>query len=515
MKKRSVTILPEQIKVSCEAGSLLLDVLTEAGVVLRTPCGGRGVCGKCVVEVRGGASEMTMSETDILGGDPEKRLACQAYITGDLQVVTQSPGRLLSFDISELKTDLAYGLAVDIGSTSIQISLVDLPSGQSRVVDSFLNPQRRFGHDVIARIAASVDEEVYGKMVRLLRWRIGRAVLDFLSNAGIVPKQVERVVFSGNTVMMYFLSGLDVKALGVYPYTSDIRDFESFSGQIFGWPVELSPELFALPAASSFLGSDLVGGLAIADKRGFCRNTFFLDIGTNGEMFLRTPTDQILGTSCAMGPAMEGMNITSGMTADIGAVNHVWEEKGRVAFNVIGDASPSGICGTGLIDLIALMADAGIVLPSGKFSGSAQELSESLGLSFYNGAVQTVFLAEKAGVSQKDIRSVQLAKSATLAAATILLQDTGCAKEDIEYVIIAGALGENLSAASFRRLSFLPEFPNAKYIFAGNTSLAAAEAACSDWSFYKRSRCLRDRTRVLDLSTHPRFFELFMKSFSF
>jgi len=510
----TVTILPHGIIKTCDSGTTVLDVLTDAGLHVKSPCGGRGTCGKCLVKAEGALLPSEGTENQFIQDRPGMRLACLARIAGD--TVIHIPPRRKSPAIKKSAPDPSslFAAAVDLGTTTIQISLVDLKNGASYALDSFLNPQRRYGHDVIARIAASRDHDKRRELVRLIGESLERSLMDSAGDLAIPLSSITKLVFAGNTIMTYLLLDLDPAPLGTFPYTAAVRDFKNISaGKLFPGK-SFNPEIHALPAVSAYLGGDLLGGLTILDRMGLDRNTFFFDMGTNGEMFLRNGGDNIYAASCAMGPALEGMNISSGMTAEEGGINHVRLKDGTVDFDVMGGGEPAGITGTGVIDIIAILLRSGMLKDSGAFDKKSLALSPLKNLHTAEDEA-SVILHQHAALTQKDIRAVQLAKGASLAAARLLLREARYDACSIRNVIIAGSFGENLDLDNFRRLAFLPDFPGARYHFFGNTSLKAAEQACLDDTFIMRATDLRKRIHVIELSDHPLFHETFMTSLDF
>ncbi len=509
-KYYTVTVLPAGDTISCSPDALLLDVLEDGGYPVSAPCGGRGRCGKCGIRAEGALSPVSRAEEELLH-DRSLRLSCMARVQGDVVVDMPKDEAVLHLPSLELDRAAAYCIAVDIGTTVVKTSLVNTESRERFPLASFLNPQRRFGHDVISRIAAASDPASARKMSGLLRNELKRLVRAVMGRYSLSEKNISTMVFSGNTTMMYLLLGLDCAPLGAHPYRAAVLDFDD---GMKGLPVEsgINPEteLLALPAASAFLGGDLVGGLALVHEQGIRERAFFIDIGTNGEMFLLDARGDVFATSCAMGPALEGMNISCGMTAADGAVDHVRFDQGRFICSVIGQKEPVGISGTGLIDAIAVMLGLGVIDRDGSFSGD-----QSSAAGAYDPGARVIRLAERVSVSQKDIRQVQLAKGASLAAAQILVRESGMPAEDIKDVFIAGAFGEHLDLDNFRLLSFLPAFPEARWHFLGNTSLAAAEAYCCDDAFRRLARQLRDRIRIIELSSRQDFNDLFLASLDF
>jgi uncharacterized 2Fe-2S/4Fe-4S cluster protein (DUF4445 family) len=516
MKKATITVKPSGLSREFDGGVLLLDALAEMGILLRTPCGGRGFCGKCAVTVRGELPPRTEAEDRLYPGEPHRRLACQTRISGDVAVHHEYSAVSPALAVIAPGADEKLGLAVDVGTTTIQVSLTNMSAGSSALLDSFLNPQRRFGHDVIARISAATSPGDARALTDSVRWAVTGAALAAMGAAGVSPGRIERIVFSGNTTMLYFLYGLDVRPIGVYPYLAATRDFGERNAAEIGLGDFPNATVHALPVASAYLGGDLVGGLSLTHQRAYERRVFFLDMGTNGEIFVRNGDGVIYATSCAMGPALEGMNISHGMTADAGAVSHVRDGGRSLVLQVIGQGAPVGLCGTGIIDLLALMLRERVIRSDGAFMKIGRDehrLFPDGVLS--SGGTKMIRLDGAITLSQKDIRNIQLAKGASLSASNILLHEARCRVEDVEHVFIAGAFGENLSIENFRALSFIPDFPNARYHFLGNTSLAAAQEACLSGAFRESARRLRDSINVVELSSHPDFNGEFVRCLDF
>lgn len=506
MKKCLLTLIPSGKSQSFPRGTLLVDALMEMGVRLKTPCGGKGTCKKCEVKIEGA---VTYASPD---SDPVNVrgncFACRAFLYEKVTVHVQKKTQQTEYLYPKWSSDDIAGVAVDIGTTSVKIALVN-KSGETCVVDHFLNPQRRYGDDVISRIAAADDRTIHQRLTEMIRQSI-KASINFVSKKMKLPQErIRCVVFSGNTTMLYLLLGLDVASLGRAPYLAPTRDFEKFTLDL-GFPS--SARITVLPVHSAFLGADLIGGLAVCSKSDYKEKTFFIDLGTNGEIFLINPLGKIFATSCAMGPALEGMTISSGMTADDGAITHIRDKKGALIYEMIGQGKPAGLCGTGLIDLLSIFLRRGIVQSDG--------LIKSIPLPYPAAASEKkgrkqIDLWENITVSQKDVRQIQLAKGASLAASLRLLAVAACTKEDIKQVIIAGALGEYLDLENFRRLGFIPAFPHANYTYIGNTSLMAAARGCMDSHFMDEIRNLRDSVHEVMLVQDPGFQQLYLDCLSF
>ncbi|MDD5712529.1 MAG: ASKHA domain-containing protein, partial [Smithellaceae bacterium] len=243
---------------------------------------------------------------------------------------------------------------------------------------------------------------------------------------------------------------------------------------------------------------------------------FFIDLGTNGELFVINRRGEIFATSCAMGPALEGMNISCGMTAGEGAITHFQLEKTSLRRQTMGGGPSRGIAGTALIDLVAVLLERKIISANGALASAvgADALPPPLVLTD-EGKEKRVDIERNIYLSQKDIRQLQLAKGASLAAGRMLLSQADCSIQDIENVVIAGALGRHLDLENFRRLSFLPTFPQAVFHLLGDTSLEAAARACRDEAFLKEARRLRETVREVRLAEEPAFQKEFISALDF
>jgi uncharacterized 2Fe-2S/4Fe-4S cluster protein (DUF4445 family) len=517
MKAYTLTLLPDATRVNISEDTLLADALVDEGVPLIMPCGGKGVCGKCKVKVEGRLSGKTDMEAKVLHDQPGYRLACQTMITGNARVHVQEKPPVTIAHCPSLDVHADYGMAVDIGTTTIQVALVDPLHQKSYLLDSFFNPQRRYGHDVISRIAAAHEPRVFRDLIRIIRKRIYASMVDILKSVNLSPQRIRQLIIAGNTTMLHFLFGLDVTSMGIYPYQAQRLDFHGFKPEdIDSHNIFPNAQVLALPAASAFLGSDLVGGLTLCHTEGFCRNTFFIDMGTNGEMFLINSSGQIAAASCAMGPALEGMNISCGMTADSGAIIHIRLNQDILEYEMIPNGSPVGITGTAVIDLLSVLLETGHLTSSGSFHPQIETRILPAPMRYEHTAKgKQINLWGNIALTQADIRSVQLAKGASLAAANILLREVGCLPEDIEHVIVAGTFGQNIEPGNLRRLKFIPDFLSAQYHFLGNTSLKAAEGACLDKEFITNSYLLRDKIQEVDLVRHPDFEREFIAALNF
>jgi len=512
----SLKLIPSGKTGQFRTGTLVLDALLELGIRVKSPCGGKGICGKCRTRINGSLSPKTPIEEKALKNEEGMRLACQTFLEGNAEAHIEETSAAERKTYPPINRNESYAVAVDVGTTSIQIDLLGLTRGMIFHLESFLNPQRRFGHDIISRIAAANDPENHRTMTRNIRQAIFGTIQRELEAMGLPFRRIEKIVFSGNTTMIYLLFGLDVSPLGRYPFQATTLDFLNFSSRDFH--ADLFPEarIFALPSASAFLGGDFMGGLTLCRENGFIENTFFMDLGTNGELYIQNGSGSVHAASCAMGPALEGMNMSCGMTADTGAITHAWIDGENLEYEMIGNGSPSGLTGTAMIDLVACFLKLGLIQKNGAFSPDLKE-RKLPGPARYaeDPKNRRILLWNDIAVTQADIRNLQLAKGAGLAASRLLLRAAGCKAEDIRHVLIAGALGSHLAPDNFRRLGFIPEFPQAAFHDLGNTSLQAAGRAGMQDEFLRKAIHLRDYVNELNLAVHPEFGREFISAMNF
>jgi uncharacterized 2Fe-2S/4Fe-4S cluster protein (DUF4445 family) len=278
----------------------------------------------------------------------------------------------------------------------------------------------------------------------------------------------------------------------------------------FGLPIAPLGRLILLPGAAAYVGADIVSGLTAIDYRSCSGCTLFVDIGTNGEIVLIEGPDRLLGTSCAMGPALEGMNITCGCRAVPGAINSVILGDDMLPrFTTIGGLPPIGICGSGLVDLVAALVTSGVIASSGAFNSKAGKgLTDRLQGDRYH-------LTDNIFLSQRDIRQVQLAKSAAITGILTLLSEAGRCVADLEQIIVAGSFGYHLNPENLKCIGLLPPEYTGQTTFVGNSSLSGASLAVLNQDILKDMEHLASVIRVLDLGSHPDFSKKFISQLDF
>ena len=381
------------------------------------------------------------------------------------------------------KEEEGYGVAFDLGTTTLVASLVNLQDGQELRRVTSLNPQRKYGQDVLSRITYVQRNGAQGSQV--LQTELRREMDRMLRELKV--EQVERIAIAGNCVMLHLLLGEDVTGFGMVPYKpvflkSQIREMEQVN-------------VYCLPSISAFVGSDITAGI-VAQK--LPKNSLYLDIGTNGEMVLRT-ANGYYSCSCAVGPALEGMNISCGMTATEGAIDNVWFSDGKVGFHVLNSGRPKGLCGSGILTAVQAFLQGAIITRDGAFKGD-REVFE---------------LCEDIVISQQDIRQVQLAKGAILSGIICLLRYAGVCMEEIEVVYIAGQFGQHISEEVFTNIGILPNEAKGKLRYVGNGALAGAHKALLSEQFCKEAEMLCEQVAYVELADMEDYMQIFMESLLF
>ena len=436
-----------------EEESNLLSLLQQHGYLPDAVCGGNGICGKCLVEIEGKG----------------KVLACKTIIDADMTVILQAKNedfKVLGYvEEQRIENDnlgKEYAIAIDIGTTTLALSLVD--TGKKKVLHTYTstNSQRAYGADVISRIQASNDgkkDELKARIQNDLCQGI-RALSDACR---IEIEQIALVVLAGNTTMLHLLMGYSCETLGVYPFTPiKIEALESSGNIVFGSSDMKHMRVKTLPGISAFVGADIVSGLYANDFWRKEKPCLFIDLGTNGEMAIGTK-EKIIVTSVAAGPAFEGGNITHGMGSVKGAICGVTiAGENRILCDTVGDGSPIGICGTGVMETVAELLRTRLIDISGKLD--EEYFEDGFLLVTADDGTDIV-------MTQKDIREFQLAKAAIRAGVETLISQYGTSYEEIETVYLAGGFGYFMDVKKAVEIGMLPVKLQEKTVAVGNASL--------------------------------------------
>lgn len=508
-------------KISLLTGTLL-DTLRNQMSGIQAPCGGRGSCGKCRVQVLEGELPVTAEDEKIFSMEELRegwRLACQAYPQEDLTVrigwsseaemevqtgFFQEKGETKQPDEKKEEKNGSYGIAIDIGTTTLAIQLLSLKD--AKVIDTYthLNSQRGYGADVIARIQSAVGgkQDILRKRVVEDLWQgIERLQKKYQLNA----KDIRQMAIGGNTTMIHLLMGYPCEGLGHVPFTPYKIEKIEIDGKILFPEMESGVSIQIYPGISAFVGADIVAGLCALGMGKGEKLRMLIDLGTNGEMALGNE-EKLLVTSTAAGPAFEGGNITWGTGSIPGAICNAWMKEGKLEIQTIQDQPPVGICGTGVIELTAELVKNEIIDETGR-------LEEAWFAEGYPVTVNTQ--GETIRLTQKDIREIQLAKAAIRGGIETLLVRYGIGADQVEQIYVAGGFGYWLDYEKAIGIGMFPEEFSGKIQAVGNSSLGGAGKLLMDQGLLKEAEEIVGKAIEIDLSTDQVFQEHYMEAMFF
>ena len=619
-----ITFLPDEKNIEVNKGTSILEALEKAGISIDTPCGGKGICGKCKVLFNKGITAAASAEKEFLSEEEiEKgfRLACQTKVFKDSIIEIPLEIRLdfnnvfsskLKGDIHHIKkgfsidsdlrkvflnlekpsldnqrsdwerikdglslkkiknvsnlkipveilkkisdlvresgfkitvtlynnevidiengdtTKSSYGMAFDIGTTTLAGYLIDLRTGKELSAVAKTNPQIIYGEDVISRIEF-VQKQKNGleKLQKEVVNALNEIIRETAQKAKINKKNIYEIVIVGNTCMHHLFLSLNPINLAPSPYIPVIKESLSLKAKdIPGLSLNPTANICMLPNISAFVGADIVGGILSTSMWREDKTVLFVDLGTNGEIVLGS-RERLWACSAAMGPAFEGSRISSGMRATEGAIDKVKIANKFIAYRVIKDVKVRGICGSGLIDLIAELLKLGLINKSGKLIDREEckpGLSEEIRKRIIKGPKGNKFLLVKGKetesgnpifLTQKDIREVQLAKAAIYAGIKILLKEVNISPEDIQEVLLAGAFGNFINKENARRIGLIPQLPLGRIKCIGNAAGTGAEIALLSERMREKCQKIAKKVKYIELSSRPDFQEEFTEAMFF
>jgi uncharacterized 2Fe-2S/4Fe-4S cluster protein (DUF4445 family) len=409
--------------------------------------------------------------------------------------------------------DRLLGLAIDIGTTKLAAYLVDLSSGETLAKSGAMNPQIGYGEDVISRIAyADQNEQGSTILQSKLVERLNEILKELCDQAMCLPEQIVDIVVVGNTAMHHLFAGLPVHQLGVAPYVPAINSpLDIPSGEI-GLETATGSYVHMPPVIAGYVGADHVAMLLATDVWQSEDTIIALDIGTNTEITLAT-NGRLLCCSCASGPAFEGAHIQDGMRAAPGAIERVQIEDMEIRLSTIGNEPPIGICGSGILDAVAEALSVGILEPAGR-------MREDHPLVRNQGREAEIVLVEREGgrdivVTRGDINELQLAKGAIRAGIDTLLNEAGLTHEDIDEIVLAGAFGTYLNPASTIKVGMFPPVSLEKINQVGNAAGVGAVRMLISMKEREKASAIFEKIEYIELTTHPNFYEMFLKALQF
>ncbi len=579
----TVEIVSHNLKVKAASGRLLSDVLAEAGLPLSLYCRGRGLCGRCFVEVltepRPPLKDGEGSLLALRGLSPDHRLACLYVLDRSIRIsvpaasllekmpvldwgvatsvdldpavrkytlelprpdlahpegsweklgralkvfplaagldvirslpplLGRSDGKLTAVlyrdrEVLALEpgdtTARALGLAVDLGTTTLVMELIDLNSGRVLGSETALNGQVSYGVDVVSRISRVFAEPAEGeRLQRIVVRDLDRMAASLLARTGLDRGSVYEAVVAGNTAMNHLLARVPVTSLALAPFNPAFSALPPLPARDIGLDIHPQARLYLAPNIQSFVGGDISAGLLASGFLDRTGNWLYLDLGTNGEIALKKGRDVVV-TSTAAGPAFEGMNISHGMLAVPGAIARAENEGGLKVFT-IGDRPAKGICGTGLIDIVAVGRELGLITAQGAIAGAEKRLPVAPGIV----------------LESKDVRELQLAAGAIKTGVKMMLAGAGLRAADLDGLMIAGAFGNTLNIGRAMAVGLLPVIDPARIAFLGNASLAGARALLVSQASRTRLEGSLGAIRHLSLASEASFQDHFLASLDF
>lgn len=485
-----------------EPGTLLSQALSHRHG-LEMPCAGHGRCGKCRVTASGALSAPSPAERAHL--TPEElaqgvRLACCTRVEGDCRVTLSGSAHSQIcltgvMDAVALRPRFcAYGAAVDIGTTTLAASLYDT-SGQLLAQASEANPQAAWGADVISRIEAALKGEG-GGLAACVREAVDGLLGRMAARAHIAPGEIDALVITGNTAMLHLFTETSPEPLSHAPFAAERLFGEVCPAGSLGLSLCPGASVYLPRCMSAFVGADITTALLASGICGKDETRILVDIGTNGEMAL-WHKGGLFCCSTAAGPAFEGAGLSMGMHGQDGAVDHVAVRDGVLLPHVIGDVPPAGICGSGVIDALACLLETEALDETGLLEPDPAPIALPVVL------------------TQKDVRMVQLAKSAIAAGLRTLMHTRGISCADVAELAVAGGFGSYLNAASAGRIGLIPGELVPKVRVLGNAALSGASMLLLDRELAPVCERLARSAETLELSSNPIFTQYYTEGMFF
>lgn len=511
----------EQISLEAEEGTTVMNALKAAHIFLDAPCGGKGTCHKCLVQVSSDSASWKTVK------------ACQTRISSSLyidtskskrkhRILTEASARSVPYlPSAKISEELpCYLAAFDIGTTTIASYLLDGHTGKQLGTASCVNPQAAYGADVISRADYTLHHG-FDDLTGCIRKSMNALLQELAHAADIQVEEILQVCLVGNTCMHHIFFQYPMNSLVLAPYVPYQKGL--IKGKAADFQIHIHPEgeLIFLPVIAGFVGADTMGCLLAVRPDLKEEITLMIDIGTNGELVLGNK-ERLVCCSTAAGPAFEGAKIQCGMRGAEGAIDHVfWDEEG-FRFSVIGNGKPKGICGSGLIDAIACLRKQGLIDEMGHML-SYEEAVEICSAEIASHMIQkenmTAFLFDpqlpQVYLTQKDVREVQLAKGAISAGILLLEKHLGITHEDIQTIYIAGAFGNYMNPENACNIGLLPATLKDKIQSIGNAAGEGAKIALLNKEELAETVRLSQQVEFLELAAIPEFQDCFVDELEF
>jgi uncharacterized 2Fe-2S/4Fe-4S cluster protein (DUF4445 family) len=582
----------------------IMNFLHENSVNLHAPCGGKKICGKCIVKITGISNVISSEERQLLGEDLISggyRLACFNNIESDMEIYLDDDytasiltdgkktdsqvlpivekkyinkqninandktsfenkikkltgakeivnplsflrksfrtiadgnlhatfvlidGRLSSVELKDT-SDVLYGIAFDIGTTTLVGYLYNLKTGERIDIHSAMNPQQKFGADVISRIDYSMkSDDNLNQVHELIIRAINKIITSLCGKNALNKNDIYETVFVGNTTMIHFLMHLDPKNIGVSPFITVTNEMYNLNPNEIGINMNSGGTAVIYPCVSSYIGADTVAAVLSTEINEKKEISLLIDIGTNGEIVIGN-NEKLYSCAAAAGPAFEGANIRNGIGGIVGAIDSIYMSNSGLAYSTIGGKQAIGICGSGVIDAVSVMLSEGIIDETGRITGSEENLSkinEELRERLIKVDGQNAFRIAKSDknldivITQKDVRELQNAKAAIAAGIKILAKSSGVQLNMISNIYLAGGFGNFINIDSAIKIGLLPVELRGKIISVGNAAgVGAIEGLLSKKNLNKANE-LSKNIEYIELSTYPDFMNLYVENMIF
>ncbi|MGB2839828.1 MAG: ASKHA domain-containing protein, partial [Actinomycetes bacterium] len=422
-------------------------------------------------------------------------------------------------------TARAFGLAFDLGTTTVVANLMDLTTGTPAAVVSMLNKQQPFGADVIARISATMlDTDALAHLQQLAHETLDTLAREACAEAGVESDEIYEVALAGNATMVQLALGINPEPLGVAPFIMAARQFENVRAADLGVTAHRGARATVVPALGAYVGGDIIAGALASGMDRDKRIRLFVDIGTNCEIVIGDG-ERIMSTAAPAGPAFEAASIRCGMRAAPGAIEVVKVTEGDIELQVIGDEPAVGLCGSGLVDAVAELVRVGVIDASGRFADRdrVMETDPKLAERMTLIGEEKVFVladpiepdADPVVLSQRDVRELQFAKAAIATGWHLLFEDFGVKESDIQQVLLAGSFGTYLSAASAVRIGLVPKIPVLRIVSAGNVAGEGAKMVLLSAAERHGMTTLLREIEYVELSDRTDFQDRFVEQLAF
>jgi uncharacterized 2Fe-2S/4Fe-4S cluster protein (DUF4445 family) len=515
----------------------LLDILLENKIEIENPCNGKGTCYKCKIRVTSDKLiPLSSIEKEVLTKKEianNIRLACFTKIDNSYSEVfiellfNETNHKILSVGtIPDFKKDYhsyGYGISVDIGTTTVILTLVDLTNGKMVASSTRINPQKQYGLDVLTRITYEYENGDAGIS------RLQKAIVDALNDmitevcldTQISKDKILEIVIAANNTMLHMLLGVDARTIGKAPYQPLFLSAQRLNAEDIGLALT-NASIYCLASVSGYVGADIVAGAYVSGLTAKNNKTLFIDIGTNGEIVLLN-NNKLSCCSCAAGPALEGMNISSGMRAANGAIQDITIARDNITIDTIGNTKPIGLCGSGILASIKELLRVGIINGNGAFIRAKQLDDDDYRTKYIrlNGKKREFVIQEASDttkeiiVSMNDVRQIQLAKGAILSGCIALLDNQNLEMKDLDEVIIAGQFGSHIAEDILINIGILSKDVANKISYIGNSSSSGAYMALMSNQARKDMEVLASQMNYIELAQTENYERLFTKCLIF